>query len=111
MRIPLLSMSKKVKKASFWVRRRSHLPILIIGTLVVLVLYFNEETSMALNMQYDKEITELKKAIALEKDSMEYYRSRHKAVLEGRSDLEHLAREQYQMQRPTEDVYIIHEHQ
>lgn len=100
-------MGKKIKKASFWVRRRSHLPIIIIGAVVVSVLYFNEETSMSLNMEYDQRISQLKQSIKEEKDSMEYFRQRREAIVGGKSDLEHLAREQFHMQRPTEDVFMI----
>lgn len=100
-------MGKRTKKASFWVRRRSHLPILIIGSVVVLVLYFNEETSWSQSMEYDKRISILKQRIKTEKDSTEYYRLRREAIESGKSDLEHLAREQFHMQRPTEDVFTI----
>ena len=68
-------MGKKTKLANFWLRRRSHIPFIVIGSLVVLMLYFNEETSVTLNMEYDKRISELKKAIKLEKDRSEEHTS------------------------------------
>lgn len=102
-------MKKDLKKASFWVRRRSHIPVLLIGTLVVLLLFFNEETSMSLNMEYERQIGKLKAEIQLNKDSAAFYRSRREAILEGTTDLEYLAREQYHMQKPTEDVFIVRE--
>lgn len=102
-------MGKKIKKASFWIRRRSHLPIIILGTVIVAVLYFNEETSVSRNIEYERQINELKLEIASERDSARYYRERRIAIESGESDLEHLAREQYHMQRPTEDVFIIRE--
>ncbi|MDE7382207.1 MAG: hypothetical protein K2N03_08815 [Muribaculaceae bacterium] len=97
----------KLKKANFWVRRRSHLPIIIIGSIVVLLLYFNEETSMALNMKYEKEINQLREEIKSNRDSAEYYRIHRIAIESGKADLEYMAREQFRMQRPTEDVFII----
>lgn len=100
-------MGKKQKKANFWVRRLSHLPILVIGSVVVLVLYFNEETSWVQNIEYDKRITKLKKQIKEERDSAMFYHERRKAVESGKADLEYLAREQFHMQRPTEDVFRI----
>lgn len=102
-------MGKKIKKASFWVRRRSHLPLIIIGTVTVLLLYFNEDTSMTLNMQYDRQIADLKKEIKQNEDSARYYRQRRMAIEHGKADLEHMAREQFHMQRPSEDVYLIRE--
>lgn len=100
-------MGKKIKKASFWIRRRSHLPVLVIGSVVVLLLFFNEETSVRLNMQYEKEISELRREIQMSLDSAAYYRERREALEYGTSDLEHLAREQYHMQRPGEDVFLL----
>ncbi len=90
-------------------RRKSHLPVLIIGTLVVLLLFFNEETSVKLNMEYQNRINELQQEIKLNEDSASYYRSRREAIETGTSDLEHVAREQFHMQRPTEDVFLIKE--
>lgn len=102
-------MGKKIKKASFWVKRRSHLPILVIGTIIITVLYFNEDTSWTRSMEYDKQISELKAEIKDERDSMEYYRRCRKSIEGGTANLEYMAREQFHMQRPTEDVYLLTE--
>ncbi|MDE5774402.1 MAG: hypothetical protein K2H86_08110 [Muribaculaceae bacterium] len=98
-----------MKKILWWVRRRSHLPMIIIATVVVLVLFFNEDTSVELNVQYQKQINELKREIDRNLDSAEYYKSRRLAIEHGEADLEHIAREQYHMQRPSEDVFLIKE--
>lgn len=102
-------MGRKTKKLSFWMRRRSHLPVIIIGSLLVLLLFFNEETSVKLNMEYQNQINELQRQIKLNEDSAEYYRQRRHAIESGQADLEQVAREQFHMQRPTEDVYLIKE--
>lgn len=100
-------MSKTSKKASFWIRRRSHLPLIAIGTLVVMLLFFNEDTSISLNMQYEREINELTEAIAECRDSAAYYRRQREALIHDNADLEHIAREKFHMQKPTEDVFIL----
>lgn len=100
-------MKVSVKKANFWVRRRSNIPVLLIGSIVVLLLFLNEDASVSLNMEYERQINEIKAEIKLNKDSAAFYRSRRESILQGTADLEYLAREQYHMQRPTEDVYII----
>lgn len=92
---------------NFWVRRKSHLPLLIIGTIVVVLLFLNDETSLALNMEYDREINRLTLEIAECKDSAAFYRAQREAIIHDSEDLEHLARERFHMQRPTEDVYIL----
>lgn len=85
------------------------MPVLIIGGLIVLVLVFNEETSVKLNMEYQNRINDLQRRIKLNKDSAEYYRIRRHAIENGEGDLEQVAREQFHMQRPSEDVYLIKE--
>lgn len=100
-------MGRVIKKASFWVRRRSHLPLIAICTLVVVVLVLNEDTSVTLNMQYDREINALTMEIQQCRDSAAFYRSRREALVHGHGNLEQIAREQFHMQRPTEDVYIL----
>lgn len=102
-------MGKKIRKLSFWVRRKSHLPVIIIGGLMVMLLYFNEETSVKLNMEYQNKINELQRQIKLNNDSAEYYRQRRHAIESGKADLEEVAREQFHMQLPSEDVYLITE--
>lgn len=71
------------------------------------MLFFNEDTSIALNMEYDKEINELTQEIEQCRDSAAYYRSQREALIHGEDNLEHLAREKFHMQRPSEDVYIL----
>ena len=88
-------------------RRKSHLTLIAIGTVVVLLLFFNEETSLRLNMEYQEQIKTLKRQIRECEDSAAWYRARREALYINTEDLEHLVREQYHMQRPTEDVYVI----
>lgn len=81
--------------------------MILIGSLIVMLLFFNEETSLALNMEYDREINRLSLEIKENKDSANYYRNQKDAILHNSGDLEHLARERFHMQRPTEDVFIL----
>ena len=74
---------------------------------MVLVLFFNDETSMSLNMEYDREINRLTLEIEECRDSAAYYRQQRESLLHDSEDIEHLARERFHMQRPTEDVYIL----
>lgn len=72
-----------------------------------MILFFNDETSLALNMKYEKEINRLSLEIKECRDSAAYYRRQREAILHDSQDLEHLARERFHMQRPNEDVYIL----
>lgn len=102
-----MEIKKKIKRFNVWVRRKVHLPLFIIAVIVVLLLVFNEDTNVMLNRKYDKEIQLLTEEIELCRDSAAYYQAKYDALLTNKEDLERVAREQYNMQRSTEDVYII----
>ncbi len=74
---------------------------------MVLLLFFNEDTSIKLSMKYEQQINDLNRAIKQNLDSAAYYRQRREALEYGTADLEHIAREQYHMQRPEEDVFLL----
>ena len=92
---------------NFWVSRKCLFTLIAVGSVVVLLLFFNEDTSMKLNMKYQEEIKSLKRQIRECEDSAEWYRTRREALYISAEDLEHVVREQYHMQRPSEDVYLI----
>ena len=100
-------LGKRIKKANFWLRRKSFLPMLVIGSLVVLILFFNEDASVSLNMEYDRQIHELTRQITECKDSANFFRTQREAILHENADLERIAREKFHMQRPEEDVYLL----
>ncbi|MBD5201272.1 MAG: hypothetical protein HDS70_00405 [Bacteroidales bacterium] len=102
-------MGKRIKYSLFWLRRRSHLPVFIVGGVIILVLFLNEDTSIALNVEYQKEINRLTAEIESCRDSAIYYREKREAILNGKEDLERIAREQYNMQKATEDIFIIND--
>lgn len=103
-------MSGKLKKMNFWVRRRSHIALVLILGLVVVILFFNEDTSYKLNMEYQQQINELQTEIKECQDSAAFYRARRESLLTGTEELEHIAREEYHMQKNSEDVYLIRPH-
>ncbi len=100
-------MSDKIKKLNFWVRRRSHLAVIAIGSLVIALLFLNEDASWEHNMEYQEQIKALNEEIKTRNDSAEYYRVQRQQLLTGTEELEQLAREEYRMQKATEDVFII----
>ncbi len=100
-------MGRKIKRINWWIRRRSHLPVVILGVGVVLLLVFNEETSVTKTKLYDAQIDSLRRAIALSQDSTEYFIRARKDLFTNREELETVARETYNMQREVEDIYLI----
>jgi len=97
----------KLKKLNFFVRRRSHIAVIAIGTLVITLLFVNEDASWQHNMEYQEQIKALNEQIKVCRDSAEYYRRQREQLLTGTEELEQIAREEYRMQKATEDVYII----
>lgn len=102
-------MSNRLKKFNFWIRRRSHLAVIAIGTLVIALLFLNEDASWEHNMEYQEQIKELNEQIRICRDSAEYFRQQREKLLTGTEPLEQIAREEYHMQKPTEDIFIIKE--
>lgn len=102
-------MGRKIKIVNLWLRRKLNIPLLLVSGLVIILLFINEETSMKLNMEYAREINQLKEEIKLNRDSAIYYEEKYRSLLTGNEELEKVAREQYNMQRPSEDVYVIKE--
>ena len=98
---------KNTKKMSFWMRRRSHIAPLLIGSLVIALLFFNEDTSWKNNMKYQAQIKSLQEEIKACNDSAQWFRERREQLLTGNEELEQIAREEYHMQKPTEDVYLL----
>ena len=98
-----------MEKKSFWKRRRGAIPFIVIATVVVVVLFLNEETSVKTNMEYEARINDLRNEIKHNRDSAQYYKEHRLAIENGEGDLERLARERYHMQRPTEDVFVYDE--
>ncbi len=104
-----MGFKKKWKKAMLWLRRKSHLPTLIVIAIFVVMLFFNDDTSVYVSKEYQDEINVLQEQIRITADSAQYYRQKREAIEAGRNELEHIARERFNMQRPTEDVYIVTE--
>lgn len=97
----------KLKKLNFLLRRRSHIAVIAIGTLVITLLFVNEDASWRHDMEYQEQIKSLNEQIKICRDSAEYYRRQRNQLLTGVEELEQIAREEYRMQKATEDVYII----
>lgn len=100
-------MGRRLKRINWWIRRRSHLPVILLGAGVVSLLVFNEETSNEKADMLTDRIAELNAEIARADDSTAYYIEAKRALLTNAEALEKVAREQYGFQLPTEDIYIV----
>ena len=58
-------------------------------------------------MKYQAQIKSLQEEIKACNDSAQWFRERREQLLTGNEELEQIAREEYHMQKPTEDVYLL----
>ena len=100
-------MSSFSKKAAYWFKRCANIPLLLIGVFFVGILLLNDDASFSRSVEFEHEIMRLRKEIKENNDSADYYRSRRLAIERGDEELEFLAREQYHMKRPSEDVFLL----
>lgn len=100
-------MARLLKRINFILRRKSYFTLIFVGVLTIVVLFLNEDTSIKLNLEYQEQIRDLKARIKVCEDSAAWYRTRREALYIGTNELEHVVREQYHMQRASEDLYII----
>ncbi|HJE38928.1 MAG TPA: septum formation initiator family protein [Candidatus Amulumruptor caecigallinarius] len=96
------------ERSSFiaWCKRYISVSALVIAGALVYVLFFNDN-SILNHYQYEGEIDRLKAEIKVNRDSLEYYRAMNSRLDTDREAMEQIVREQYHMQRPNEDVYIV----
>lgn len=80
---------------------------LIVAVGVMAYLLFFTDTSIPETYRYDREVQRLKAEIKAETDTLEYYRELNRRIASDPVTLERVAREQYHMQRPQEDVYVV----
>ncbi len=89
-----------------WLKRYVSVPLIAVVAFVVFVLFFNEN-SMIKSYDYSTEIRSLERQIAQCEDTLRYYRELNRRLDSDPQELERIVREQYHMQRPSEDVYIF----
>ena len=96
-------MGKRAKRLKLWFVNHVPVPLRLIGVLLCL----NDDVSISRNYQYMQEIAELKREIKLNRDSARYYKEKSDQLTSSPEVLEHIAREQYGMQKPDEEVFLL----
>jgi len=89
-----------------WFRRYVSLTALAVIVFMLFVLFFNEN-SMMKKIEYGRQIEELKAQIRENEDTLLYYQDLNNRLSTDRETMEKIVREQYHMQRPSEDVYVF----
>lgn len=89
-----------------WCKNYIRIPFIAGIGIMIFITFFNENNVMKY-YEYDSEIERLRKEIKQNEDTMNYYRDLNNRLSTDRTTLERIVREQYHMQRPDEDVYLI----
>jgi hypothetical protein len=98
-------MSSDKLKRKLWIPQWFSIPLLIIIIFLIIILFFHENSYMK-SVTYGTKISELKEEIKKNNDSAAYYERKVTDLNTDKETLEKIAREQYNMKRENEDVYI-----
>lgn len=99
-------MKKEFKSFAAWCRRYISVTFIIVLAFVGFVLFFNENSVMR-SFELNQRINELELEIQDNRDTLIYYQNLNRALNTDPETMERIVRENYHMQRPNEDVYIV----
>ena len=97
---------EKIRNLLGWGRRYISFTLLIVEAYLAFLLFFNEN-SMMRSIDLDRTIDSLRTEIRVNQDSLEYYKALNNRLSTSPEEMERVAREQYNMNRPDEDVYVF----
>ena len=83
-------------KVFSFIRNRISVGKLFLAIFIIFIIFIDENSCIQ-RIKYDAEINDLRKQIAAQNDTTEYYNRR----------IEELKTEQYLMSKPNEDIYLI----
>lgn len=92
--------------ARSWFRRYLPWPTLLILALAAYILFWGQ-TSLPNRLAYEHTIDSLRMELKAQEDTMIYYRDLNERLSKDPEVMEHVVREQYNMKREHEDVYIV----
>lgn len=101
-------MNQKFQTSFAWLRRYVSLPLVVAVVFAAFVLFFNEN-SYSHSAELQNEIDRLRAEIKDNNDTMLHYMQLNHQLNTDPATLERIVRENYHMQRPNEDVYLIDE--
>ena len=101
-----VSMKFDKNKILDFIRHRLSIGKLFLAVFVIFIIFI-DENSCVQRIKYDNEINRLRQEIAAQNDTTDYYNRRIEELKSNKSVVEQIAREQYLMSKPNEDIYII----
>lgn len=98
--------NKPPSGARGWLRRYLALPTIVVAGAMVYIAFFSEK-SVTSRMAYQRVIDSLEICLRQQTDSLEYYRDLNRRLSTDPALMEQVVREQYNMKRQNEDVYVV----
>lgn len=89
-----------------WCRRYISVSLVVTLGVIVYILFFSDN-SVSETYMYDRQIDSLNRAILRAGDSLDYYQDLERKLNTDPAAMEQVVRENYRMQRPDEDVYVV----
>ena len=93
------------RKATDWMQRYMSLPTVAVLAVLVYIVVFGH-SSVARRVEYQQQIDSLQAEVAVVQDSVTYYRELNSRLESDPETMERVVREQYNMKRDNEDVFI-----
>ena len=99
-------MKTDIQKSTRWFRR--YFSLLTLGVIaVILYMIFFSDTSVLKKIEYQRIIDSLRTEVEINRDSMLYYKNLNSRITTDPEVMEQVVREQHNMKRPNEDVFIF----
>lgn len=89
-----------------WLRRFMALPTIAAVAVVVYIIFFGEK-SVSERIAYQRVIDSLEICLRQQQDSLLYYRDLNRRLHTDPALMEQVVREQYNMKRQNEDIYVV----
>lgn len=99
-------MNNRLPEIWHWCRRYISLTLLIVAAAVIFVVFLNDNSVMR-TYELESEIERLKAEIQEYRDTLNHYQQLNTSLETDAQTMERIVREQYHMQRPGEDVYLV----
>ncbi|MBJ2166562.1 MAG: septum formation initiator family protein [Muribaculaceae bacterium] len=94
------------RKATAWMQRYMSLPTVAVLAILVYIVFFGE-SSVTQRIEYQRQIDSLSAEVAVVQDSVDYYRELNRRLASEPEAMERVVREQYNMKREHEDVFVL----
>lgn len=94
------------QSAKSWARRYMSLPTVVVLAVLVYIVFFGD-SSVAMRVRYQSQIDSLRTEVEQVQDSVDYYRELNRRLASDPEAMERVVREQYNMKREGEDVFVI----